>query len=1196
MSDIVLSITGTSVLEGTAAQFVVTLSEPSASQVRFNFLSFGGTADFAVDFATTVVGQDGLITIPAGQALATITVPTKADATDEADEDFFVRIYNPQGATLEGNVPTLLAQGIIRDNNGIFTPDANRGLFVDDVRVIEGNSSSQQAVFHVRLSQPSATPIIFNYTTVDGSAIAGEDYEARTGQVTFLAQQTEAMVSVPLIGDGVSEASERFSLVLTPTAAIANGVDDVEGTAEILDDDGDQGLPTISISDDAVVEGKVARFVVTMSEPSASQVRLNFLSLRGTADFAVDFATTVVGQDGLITNAPGATSAVIEVPTSGDTVNEADEDFFVELYNPIGAAFVTGERTLRGRGVILDDDGAASGDSNNALLVGDVAVLETDGVGQAAIFDVRLSRPSATAVTLNYTTLDASAVAGEDYETRSGQVTLLRGQTETAVIVPLIGDAVSEESEQFLLVVTPIVALANEVAGAEGIATILDDDSAPGLPVLSIAGDTVVEGKAARFVVTMSEPSLSQVRFQFLSSSGTASYGVDFATTVVGQDGLITIAPGATSAVIEVPTAGDATNEADEDFFVNIRNPSGAVLADDSVTLRAQGLILDDDGTVGADSNRALLVGDVSVLETNGLGQTAVFPVRLSTPATTALAFNYTTMDGSAVEGRDYEGQSGQVSFLPGQTVAAVIVPLIGDNESEGVEQFSLLVTPAGPVANGVIGAEGVAVILDDDSSQMVPVLSITGDTVIEGKVARFVVAMSEPSASQVRFNFQSMSGTADFTVDFATTVVGRSGLVTIAPGETTAIVEVPTAGDATNEADEDFFVEIFNPTGAALAGGAPGLRGHGIILDDDGVTSADSNRAFFIDDVRIVEGSTPGREAMVTVWLSRPAETIAAISYTTINGSALAGQDFEARSGQVTFQPGQTQASVVIPIIGDVSQELNETFAVLFSNAVGGVLGTRSSALVTIYDDDASGQLITGDGGPNSLVGGGGNDTISGLGGNDTLFGQQGDDSLSGGDGNDVIIGNDGNDVIDGGNGNDLITGDLAAVPGQGGSDNIVCGAGNDTVLCQEGADTVSGGDGADLIGIFAGQNISIDAGPGDDFIIGGFDLFGAANATIEGGQGNDVIVGGNQNDTFVYHSGFGPADLIYLFSQGIDKIRLAPNINNTGIATPAQAAAAVAATSVVGVGPAAALQLGSEIIYVVGLTQLQASDFIIG
>lgn len=78
-------------------------------------------------------------------------------------------------------------------------------------------------------------------------------------------------------------------------------------------------------------------------------------------------------------------------------------------------------------------------------------------------------------------------------------------------------------------------------------------------------------------------------------------------------------------------------------------------------------------------------------------------------------------------------------------------------------------------------------------------------------------------------------------------------------------------------------------------------------------------------------------------------------VNYTTADGSATAGSDYVATSGTLTIPPGQTLASIAVPIVGDVSVETNETFTVTLSNPAGATLVSASSVTGTIVNDDGA-------------------------------------------------------------------------------------------------------------------------------------------------------------------------------------------------------------------------------------------------
>ena len=67
-------------------------------------------------------------------------------------------------------------------------------------------------VFDVYLSFPVDFEVTVDYTTVDGTAVAGRDYTSTTGTLTFPPGTTEATVTVPLLNDSEDERNESFTL------------------------------------------------------------------------------------------------------------------------------------------------------------------------------------------------------------------------------------------------------------------------------------------------------------------------------------------------------------------------------------------------------------------------------------------------------------------------------------------------------------------------------------------------------------------------------------------------------------------------------------------------------------------------------------------------------------------------------------------------------------------------------------------------------------------------------------------------------------------------------------------------------------------------------------------------------------------------------------------------------------------------
>jgi len=245
--------------------------------------------------------------------------------------------------------------------------------------------------------------------------------------------------------------------------------------------------------------------------------------------------------------------------------------------------------------------------------------------------------------------------------------------------------------------------------------------------------------------------------------------------------------------------------------------------------------------------------------------------------------------------------------------------------------------------------------------------------------------------------------------------------------------------------------------------------------------------------------------------------------------------------------------------LYGNVSDDIliGDDGLVSFDN---GVL-TRFASLGSVGGSDT----IVAGGGNNFVIGGAGDDTITALGGSDTALGDNGsvdytpagvinqaqsqdsgtggDDSIDAGEGDNIIIGGFGADTLIAGAGNDKLIGDngfiayTAGIVAQfsssdtsattGGIDSIAAGDGDNLILGGLGGDTISAGVGNDLVigdngeanydaagvitavtttQISLGGNDSIDAGEGDNIILGGF---GAD--TLIAGAGNDKLIGDN-------------------------------------------------------------------------------------
>ncbi|MBD2313244.1 DUF4347 domain-containing protein [Desertifilum sp. FACHB-1129] len=672
---------------------------------------------------------------------------------------------------------------------------------------------------------------------------------------------------------------------------------------------------TFRINSVTVTEGDLgdvtnAVFTVSLDRTSTDVVSVVFQTNDVTAvspeDYRAITRTLVFGST--------ETSRTVTVPVFGNNIVDADPErtFDVQLLSPSEGATIG---VAQGSGTIIDDDELQIFIQNASITEGDTGTTD-------ALVTVRLSQPINQAVTVTYSTSDGTATAGEDYEAVSGTLTFAPNQDTQTIRVPVIGDTVVEMNETFFVQLSN--PSGNAVLGNEqATVTILEDDQL----FLSVSNLTVTEGdtgtRNAVFTVSLTPGDLP-VTVNYTTVAGTATAGTDF-TPVTGS---LTFAPGETEKQVTVQVIGDTVPEVNETFFLQLSNASGAALANEG---RGTATIIDDD----------LLISGIKWDDRNnnqrrdpgepGLAGVTIF-----------LDLNDDGIldEGERVAVTDASGRYTFDNLVAGDYVVREIVPegyiQTFPAENPGLDQdepYRITLEPGEVEQNANFGNFLIPV----------PGIDIQGVTEIEGTNGttdfNFVVRLSTPTIVPVTVTYTTADDTARAGQDYQAT----SGTLTFAPGETEKTITVPVIADNVIEPTERFFVRL---TGAAR-GTITTNQAVGTILDDD-------LPAVRIGDVAVPEGNAGTTNAIFTVQLDRPGIVPVTLNYTTEDGTARAGEDYQAVSGSLSFAPGETQKTIAVPVIGDTRIEPDETFFVVLSNVTEAVV-RDSRAIGTIINDDFS-------------------------------------------------------------------------------------------------------------------------------------------------------------------------------------------------------------------------------------------------
>lgn len=246
----------------------------------------------------------------------------------------------------------------------------------------------------------------------------------------------------------------------------------------------------------------------------------------------------------------------------------------------------------------------------------------------------------------------------------------------------------------------------------------------------------------------------------------------------------------------------------------------------------------------------------------------------------------------------------------------------------------------------------------------LVPSLSIEDITVVENGTATLTVNLSAATTQMVTVNYTTANGTAVALSDYT----AQTGTLTFNPGETSQSLTFNLVNDNIYELTEKFNVNLSNAQNAILAKQQAVLN----IIDDD------PQPTISVTDVTKLEGtsSTVGKTASwaFNVSLSNASSQTTTVQYGTADETAIAGSDYIATQGTLTFKPGQTTKTLYVNVYTDTIQESDETFFFNLSNAQNALIG-KSQGLATILNDEltqsnnSANTSVTNDQSLNSLT-----------------------------------------------------------------------------------------------------------------------------------------------------------------------------------------------------------------------------------
>ena len=566
-----------SAVEGSPLVFTLELSKLSSSDVavtvsteedtRVGVRPASAVDDYVplVGTATPILADRTVVTIPAGQLQATVSVDTLTDPTDEYYETLLLRINRVSGTSTPIIGDVREAAGTIIDTNPPPAVSIDDGVG-DEAGIVRFNVKvvgASEKVIGTNVVTTQSTPRSAVGVGICDADDGSMDYLTSGGRVIFDPGETSKEFTVQTCDDVATEPSEMFDVTLSGPANATLGVMSAVGV--IRDDD----IPP---------PDAVRNLALICSAPDAN----GEFTLTATWDPPV-----------------GAVSVQVEIT---DQAN-------VNLYAISAGGTSPYTATVTAEGIYRVStlpylSGGLQGQASEAFVecpsLPEVSVADAADAreGVALAFTVSLSAPSATDVTVEVVAVGVTATEGVDFLTRSGTVTILAGATSKDVFVFSVADLDVEVDETLRLdLSSPTGALPSAAMSATG--RILDDDE----PTISIEGPggPVEEDtpgplpNSLTFTVSLDVAGVRAVTVNVTTTAGTATGGTcgsgnaDYAD----QSTPITFNPGDLTKDFTVQTCPDTlSHEGTEDFTVTISNPTGGATIGNAT---ATGRINDND-------------------------------------------------------------------------------------------------------------------------------------------------------------------------------------------------------------------------------------------------------------------------------------------------------------------------------------------------------------------------------------------------------------------------------------------------------------------------------------------------------------------------------------------------------------------------------------------------------------------------
>ncbi|MBH8572965.1 DUF4347 domain-containing protein [Nostocaceae cyanobacterium CENA369] len=731
------------------------------------------------------------------------------------------------------------------------------------------------------------------------------------GAATYntIEDSTATQVTIAVTLDATPSSNVTVPIVINNTSTATSGSDYTLSPATITFSAGATGsnltqLVTVTIQPDNLPENN-------------ETVVLNFGTVTGAVPGTTTQTTLNIAANDAIQYAISTTTPNL---TEGDSGTQS-VTFTVTRSGGIGVAS-TVDYALSGKALLNSDynniqvtNGGTAASGTLSFAVGETTkTITLDVLGDKTIepdedITVTLSNPNLTA-----------APASSTITTSSAKVNIINDDFLPTLINEILFDPPSTDSPKEYI----------ELRGTPG-ATI-----AAGTYLVGIEGDSGTTAGTVKNIFDLSGKQFGSNGILVLLQKGN-TYTVNSGANVVTNTG--TGAGWGNGATSSLGHTGSTTEiENGSVSFLLIKTGTAPTLSTD--------IDSDNDGIAdGSAYSNWTVLDSVSVLDGTSTTDRAYGSIVFRKGASGSVPTNATVVDTSFIAG--YVGRTGDTTGSTASDWVASAVAGTAPNLTLGTVANTSSDNFAEQPLNH-IGDTNFA-----PPANVNYAISTTTPTVTEGnsgtQTVSFTVTRSGDTSVATTLSY-ALDGTATYSSDYNSIKVAgvtgtTSGTLKFAAGETTKTISLNVVGDKTTESNESINLNLSYPNQTT-----PITPGTITIADDDSAPT-----------ISIVDksGKEDSGNLVFTVQLSNASSNAIAVDYNTSNNTAIAGVDYTAVTGSLTFNPGVTSQTISIPILNDFVAESSESFFVNLTNPTNASIADNK-ATGTITDDDTAGFTIS--------------------------------------------------------------------------------------------------------------------------------------------------------------------------------------------------------------------------------------------